>query len=285
MAGCLSKWLSLQRVNSSFYKMKIKKYKTKQTLLNQRSESGLKMDLRSIHEIEHGQLLSAHDTELIWGWATPAGKVRAKRRANLITAGAQLRPGVSVLEIGCGTGLFTEMFAESGTQLVAVDISPDLLRKARTRNLPSDRVHFIEKRFEDCDIDDPFDAIIGSSILHHLALNDALPQIYKLLKPGGVISFAEPNMLNPYVFILKKFPQWFPYESPDETAFLHWRLKNDLKNFGFEKIEITPFDWLYPFTPAPMINFVKSLGAFLEKTPLLRHVAGSLYINARRPKD
>ncbi len=243
------------------------------------------MDLRSIHEIEHGQLLSAHDTELIWGWATPAGKIRAKRRAHLITEGAQLSPGVSALELGCGTGMFTEMFAESGAQIVAVDISPDLLRKARKRNLPSDRVRFIEKRFEDCDIDDPFDAIIGSSILHHLDLNDAFPKIYKLLKPGGIISFAEPNMLNPYVFILKTFPQWFPSESPDETAFLYWRLKFELKKWGFEKIEITPFDWLYPPTPTSMFSWVGSLGRFLEKVPFIRHIAGSIYINARRPKE
>lgn len=48
------------------------------------------MELRSIHEIEHGKMLSAQDTELLWGWGTPAGKIRAKRRANLIAEGAGL---------------------------------------------------------------------------------------------------------------------------------------------------------------------------------------------------
>lgn len=176
------------------------------------------------------------------------------------------------------------MLAKTGAQLVAVDISPDLLRKARARDLPTNQVRFVEKRFEDGEIDGPFDAIIGSSILHHLDLNDAFPLIYKLLKPGGVISFAEPNMLNPYVFVLKTFPQWCPSESPDETAFLHFKLKHDLKKWGFEKIEITPFDWLYPSTPTSMISLVESLGRFLEKVPYLRHIAGSIYLKARRPE-
>ena len=71
-----------------------------------------------------------------------------------------------VLEVGCGTGMFTEMFANRGAEIVAVDISPDLLKKARARGLAN--VKFCEKRFEDCDLDGSFDAVIGSSTLHHL---------------------------------------------------------------------------------------------------------------------
>src|SRR3712207_6059544 len=66
---------------------------------------------RASHEIEHGKKLSMGHPEDIWGWGSPAGKLRASRRAGLIARGAGLRPGVRALEIGCGTGLFTEMFA------------------------------------------------------------------------------------------------------------------------------------------------------------------------------
>lgn len=160
---------------------------------------------RSQHEIEHGRKLAQDDTELLWGWGTPAGRLRAQRRANLIANGAHLQPGIQALEIGCGTGMFTEMFAETGANLVAVDISSDLLEKASKRNLPPDKVQFLERRFEDCEVEAPFDAVIGSSILHHLDLEAALTKIYVLLKPGGIMSFAEPNMLNPQVFIMFKF--------------------------------------------------------------------------------
>ena len=242
------------------------------------------MDPRSKHELQHGEFLAAaEDVELAWGWGTPAGMERAKRRARLIAEGARLGPGVYALEVGCGTGVFTEMFAQTGAQLVAVDISPDLLEKAAMRGLPSTQVQFIEKRFEHCDIEGPFDAVVGSSVLHHLELASALSTIYALLKSGGLLSFAEPNLLNPQVFVERKFRRWFPYVSPDETAFVRWRLKGDLAGAGFEDIEITPRDWLHPATPASMIGPVGALGRLLENVPVLRSFAGSLFIRARRP--
>src|ERR1019366_1615655 len=105
--------------------------------------------------------LAERDTETVWGWGTPAGKLRAKRRADLIIRGARLCSGKRVLEIGCGTGLFTEMFAATGATIVAVDISSELLEKARLRGLPAHQVTFLAKRFEDCAVDGPFDAVIG----------------------------------------------------------------------------------------------------------------------------
>jgi len=85
---------------------------------------------RPEREIQHGRHLAELETETVWGWGTPAGQLRARRRADLIMQGAQLAPGQLVLEIGCGTGLFTEMFSASGARIVAVDISRDLLDKA-----------------------------------------------------------------------------------------------------------------------------------------------------------
>jgi len=56
---------------------------------------------RTEHEIEHGRKLAQNNPEFIWGWDTPAGILRAKRRAELIVSGARLCPGIKALEIGC----------------------------------------------------------------------------------------------------------------------------------------------------------------------------------------
>ena len=243
---------------------------------------------RARHEVAHGRLLAHRDAELIWGWGTPAGRLRARRRADLIARGANLRPGVRALEIGCGTGMFTEMFVETGAQLVAVDISADLLNQARARNLPPEKVQFLEKRLEQCGGDGPFDAVIGSSVLHHLDLDESLAYIHDLLKPGGVMSFAEPNLLNPQVFIERRFrafpllQRWLWYVSPDETAFVRWQLADLVSRSGFTPIQITPFDWLHPATPPPLIGVVSGLGRLLEATPVVREFAGSLYIRCER---
>ena len=86
-------------------------------------------------EVAHGKWLAEQQTEKLWGWDTPAGRLRAERRAQLIMEGARLGPGKRALEIGCGTGLFTKMFAASGVTIVAVDISARVAGEgARTKS-------------------------------------------------------------------------------------------------------------------------------------------------------
>jgi SAM-dependent methyltransferase len=230
-------------------------------------------------------MLTGGDPVLTWGWGTPAGRLRAARRAELIIAGARLGPGTRALEIGCGTGMFTEMFARAGGTILAVDISPDLLERARGRGLPAERVRFLERRFEECDVEGPFEAVIGSSVLHHLDIGRALPRIFSLLSPGGRMCFAEPNFLNPQVCV-ERIPflrRWMRHISPDETAFVAFRLAGALRGEGFSEVEITPFDWLHPATPEGLIGAVGAAGRILERTPILREFAGSLLIRCRRP--
>ena len=240
------------------------------------------MNDRSEREILHGKYLAEQNPELMWGWGTPAGKIRANRRAERIIQGADITPHSRVLEIGCGTGNFSERFAKTGCDLTAIDISEDLLSKARERNLSKDRVRFLLKRFEDCDLESPYDAVIGSSILHHLEIDEALPVIYRLLKPGGIMSFAEPNMLNPQIFLERNFRRLFSYISPDETAFIRWVLKNRLSKIGFQEIEIKPLDWLHPAVPENLIKLISNIEWTLDRIPLVKEFAGSLYIRAKK---
>jgi SAM-dependent methyltransferase len=242
-------------------------------------------DVRAAHEIDHGRWLAARDPEVIWGWGTPAGRLRAERRARLIAEAAGVRRGSTALELGCGTGLFTEHFAATGARIVAVDISADLLAIARTRGLPADRISFLCTPFEALTVDGTFDAVIGSSVLHHLDLALALASIRRLLRPGGVMSVAEPNMLNPQIF-LERHPLFlrrlFQYVSPDETAFVRWRLARTLAEAGFVRVSVTPFDWLHPSVPRPLIPAVQRCGRVAESLPLVREFAGSLHIVAVR---
>jgi 2-polyprenyl-3-methyl-5-hydroxy-6-metoxy-1,4-benzoquinol methylase len=244
-----------------------------------------KKSVRADHEITHGKWLSSGSPEVVWGWGTPAGAVRARRRADLIILAAGLRPNMRTLEIGCGTGLFTKMFVREGVDLIAVDISGDLLEIAKKRELSPGKVKFLKKSFEDCEIEGPFEAVIGSSVLHHLDLEAALPKIFNLLKPGGVMCFAEPNMLNPQVALQKNI-KWIKEhmgDSPDEGAFARWHMRYLLSKHGFEKIAISPVDWLHPLTPERLINLVSRTGRVLEKIPLIKEFAGSLIISARHP--
>jgi len=102
--------------------------------------------------------------------------------------------------------------------------------------------------------------------------------------PGGWLSFAEPNMLNPQVFMERKFRflPFFSYTSPDETAFVRHTLGSKLRATGFTNIAISPFDFLHPSTPPALIGTVRAAGRLIERLPLLREFAGSLWIRAQR---
>jgi 2-polyprenyl-3-methyl-5-hydroxy-6-metoxy-1,4-benzoquinol methylase len=235
---------------------------------------------RALREIEHGKFLAAGESEAIWGWGSPAGVRRAQRRGALVSAAAGLRPGVRALELGCGTGLFTKLFVETGAEITANDISPELIEIAQKQITGA---KFICARFEDLAASKKFDAIIGSSVLHHLDLEAALAKSHELLKPGGRLGFAEPNFLNPQVFAERTFLRnRLGYVSPDETAFVRWLLAARLRRHGFGAIEITPFDWLHPAVPKPLIGLVQSAGSVLEKIPVVREFSGSLLISCRK---
>ncbi len=51
------------------------------------------VDLRKDHERAHGKFLAPNAVE-IWGWGTPAGLERARRRAELLIERASIKPGM-----------------------------------------------------------------------------------------------------------------------------------------------------------------------------------------------
>ena len=189
---------------------------------------------------------------------------------------------MTVLELGCGAGYFTQELARSGADIVAIDVSPELLEMARGNCSAPNVQYEIENAYELSYGDAVFDSVVGSSVLHHLEIEKALRDIYRVLKPAGTIFFTEPNMLNPQIAIQKNIP-WIKRklgDSPDETAFFRWPLRRLLEQTGYRDIRIDPFDFLHPKTPVPLINRVNQLGRFLEKMPVVSEFAGSLYIRA-----
>ena len=143
----------------------------------------MKID-RIQNEVQHGEKI-ADNAVNIWGWGTPAGKARADRRASYFIQHGNIIAGKKVLEIGCGTGEFTKRIAQTWADITAIDISPDLLEIAR-ETTPNVNVRFHIQNVENLDFEDgSFDVVIGSSILHHLNLDPALKEIYRVLRSGG----------------------------------------------------------------------------------------------------
>ncbi len=239
--------------------------------------TGILYEDRLRSEIAHGKKL-AGVAEKIWNWQGAIGQARFRRRVKFLALA--LKRGGRALELGCGTGLFSEGLLARGAELFSIDISGDLLEMARQK-LP-------RGRFEERDAcatgfpDGYFDAVVGSSVLHHLDQRTALAEIFRVLKPGGAARFTEPNLMNPHIFIQKTVP-WIKEkmgDSPHETAFVRWGLEEDFRRTGFSRVTIRPFDFLYPFLPEKSLPLLEKAQAIFEKIPLFRELAGSLEIEA-----
>ena len=238
------------------------------------------MDNRLDHEIEHGKFLAKNGAGEIWNWESPAGKLRWSRRIKMLTQ--HIKQNEKVLELGCGTGYFTREIVKTNAAVTAIDISPDLLAIAQ-KEVSATNVTFCEENaYKMTFADESFDSVIGSSVLHHLDIEKAIAEIHRVLKSNGFIAFTEPNMLNPQIALQKNIP-WLKRklgDSPDETAFFRWQLISLLKKHKFSRIEVIPFDFLHPSIAPSMIPIVSGIGNFCEKLPLMKEIAGSLYIKA-----
>jgi SAM-dependent methyltransferase len=238
------------------------------------------VDERLANEIRHGRFLAKRGAGEIWNWESPAGKLRWVRRAKMLTN--HLGPGMTVLELGCGTGYFTRELARFGGNVVAIDVSPELLEIARANCSQPNVRYEIQNAYQLSYADAAFDSVVGSSVLHHLEIEAALREIYRVLKIGGTMCFTEPNMLNPQIAIQKNVASIKRKlgDSPDETAFFRWPLRSLLERIGYRQIRIHPFDFVHPKTPIALMDMLNTLGRFLENVPVISEFAGSLYVRA-----
>lgn len=110
-----------------------------------------------------------------------------------------LRPGMDLLDCGCGPGSITVGLARrvAPGRVVGIDINPSQIELAQSsaaeQNVPN-------LRFETADIyalpfpDSSLDAVFNTSVLMYLADPvAALREIHRVLKPGGVAGIRNPD--------------------------------------------------------------------------------------------
>lgn len=109
-----------------------------------------------------------------------------------------------LLEVGSQSWSFWIDFINySPKKLICINISESELAKGmeiRNRRLGLEH-NLIEFRLMDAHFlkfpDATFDIVFGGAILHHLNIETAMKEIFRVLKPGGAIIFCEPLIHNP----------------------------------------------------------------------------------------
>jgi len=110
---------------------------------------------------------------------------------------AVLRNGgrISVLDIGCGPGILTVALAPLVEEVVALDLTPEMIAKAKRRSgeLGLTNVRFEVGRAEELPFADGyFDVVVTRLILHHLlSPAKAVKEISRVLRAGGLAVVAD----------------------------------------------------------------------------------------------
>jgi 2-polyprenyl-3-methyl-5-hydroxy-6-metoxy-1,4-benzoquinol methylase len=120
--------------------------------------------------------------------------------------------GARVLEIGCFTGRFADVFSTEVKELIAIDIDPNAVRLATERNTAKNVMYEVQN-CEDLPYKESlFDIVICNHIYEHTPNPlQMLLEIKRVLKSGGVCYFAAGNrfqIMEPHHRIL--FLSWWP---------------------------------------------------------------------------
>ena len=124
-----------------------------------------------------------------------------KRRAWTIFEWLGATDGQTILDCGCGRGFYLKMLRHLGSaRLFGIDLELPYLRKARRNTAPLPAVLVGNASIYDLPFpDETFDAVILSEILEHVDRDvDALREVRRVLKPGGLAVITVPHADYPF---------------------------------------------------------------------------------------
>ena len=199
-----------------------------------------------------------------------------------------LPSGARVVDLGCGSGAFTNLLQRRGYRCSGVDLSPKMIAIAQTKFAGID---FIEGDIECLPFADAsFDGVMLSGVLHHLPdRSRCAAEVFRILRPGGKFVAFDPNRMNPFMYLYRDRSSPF-YSSvgvtENERPVLAHEVAATFRNAGFRTgteflsgmeyryIASGAVRWLLPlynridsglFSPAFMRRFRAFVFSFGEK--------------------
>jgi demethylmenaquinone methyltransferase/2-methoxy-6-polyprenyl-1,4-benzoquinol methylase len=114
------------------------------------------------------------------------------RLRQLPLTGLTIAPGMTVLDLCCGSGQATQVLVQTGAQVTGLDASPRSLQRAQ-HNVP--QATYVEAFAEAMPFADGyFDLVHTSAAMHEMEtdqLRQVFNQVHRVLKPGGIFTLAD----------------------------------------------------------------------------------------------
>ena len=149
-----------------------------------------------------------------------------------------------ILDIGTGTGQLLVSLADifPWARIVGLDLSPDMLAKARQKEFGNTDVELVEASVYEMPFEnDRFDVVTNTISSHfYVEFDRALSEIHRVLKPGGVLIMASlgngPLRFVPGLREINPGPTDAVYRAPQVQ-------RRALEQAGFEVIDIERLPW------------------------------------------
>jgi 2-polyprenyl-6-hydroxyphenyl methylase/3-demethylubiquinone-9 3-methyltransferase len=138
----------------------------------------------------------AYDLQEIYGEVSHRGYAYAyqrRRQATLDFVTDVLPVGARILDVAAAQGNFSLTLAEMGYDVTWNDLRADLAGYVRLKH-ERGTLHFAPGNLFELELDAPFDGVLITEVIEHVAHpDDFLRQTSRLLKPGGYVVMTTPN--------------------------------------------------------------------------------------------
>ena len=158
-------------------------------------------------------------------------------------AGNAVPQNASILDIGCGAGVSSVTLSKLNYKVTGIDISGGLIEQAsELAGEEKADTEFVVGDVSAMDFDNnSFDVCYMVGLLHHFPNYDpVLREIYRVLKPGGILIAAEPNLFSLPYLISFHLVSLKNGTSPNEYPLSPLTVKADLDK-RFDNVKISQF--------------------------------------------
>ena len=222
--------------------------------------------------------------EAYWLRYPATSPIKLRWRALTVRHSFHVLPGESILELGAGSGLWTEHLSDvlrGQNPITGAVFNRDFLPASNRENVQFAHVEDLERDLPPAS----FDYIVGTAILCHNGYEHNLRAIYRLLKPGGQLLFFEANYWNPQVALKNALP-WLRKKMGNASCQIglrKYKLMRMASRQGFTEIDVIPYDIIHPRVPRSLVDGLQSVAFVAEHAPIFREICGTLYIRAKKP--
>jgi len=132
-------------------------------------------------------------------FSTPVGKLVRKTETELVMRLLTPLRNELILDAGCGTGVFTTDFLDTGARVVGLDISAPMLAVAKIKS-PGQPFHPVRADILHLPFPDAFfDKTVSVTALEFIVdANRAINELFRVTRPGGLVVVATLNSLSPW---------------------------------------------------------------------------------------